>query len=102
MNYWRELRLLMAEDTAVHATREEVLISLTGLAGLVALATMFYFGSEVSRESYWALDWKKKGPEHAQKLARPFEARIYVGSEGDTLKYLLMQPLDYDPQKKYP
>lgn len=102
MNYWREARLLKAENAAVNATREEVMTSLTGLAGLVALASMFYFGSKVSQESYWALEWKKKGPELAQKLARPFEARTYVGSKGDTLKYLLMQPMDYDPQKKYP
>jgi pimeloyl-ACP methyl ester carboxylesterase len=102
INYGREVSLLKAEEAEGHATREEFSTNLIGLTGLIALAAMFYFGSKVYQESYWALDWKKRGPEHAQKLAQPFEARTYVGSKGDTLKYLLLKPLDYDPQKKYP
>jgi pimeloyl-ACP methyl ester carboxylesterase len=102
LNYWRELRLLKAEDAAVNATREEVLTSLTGLAGLVALAAMFYFGSQVFQESQSALYWGKKAPENAREAGKAFEVRTYVGSKGDTLRYLFMKPLDYDPHKKYP
>ena len=29
-------------------------------------------------------------------------ARTFVGTNGDTLKYQLIKPLDFDPDKKYP
>ncbi len=38
----------------------------------------------------------------ARELALPFEARIYVNSTGDTLRYRFMKPLNYDSTRKYP
>ncbi|MBO0953034.1 peptidase [Fibrella sp. HMF5405] len=35
-------------------------------------------------------------------LAQPFDEGHYVNSQGDTLFYRLLKPLDYNPQKKYP
>jgi predicted peptidase len=40
--------------------------------------------------------------EETKRLAEPFEARTYVGDSGDTLRYRLMMPVDYDPKNKYP
>lgn len=37
-----------------------------------------------------------------RKVAEPFEARIYVNTGGDTLKYRLLKPLDFDPSQTYP
>jgi predicted peptidase len=34
--------------------------------------------------------------------AQLFEPREYVGEDGKVLKYRLLKPLNYDPQKKYP
>lgn len=38
----------------------------------------------------------------AKILARPFEARKYVGLHGDTLRYRFIKPPDYDSTKRYP
>lgn len=35
-------------------------------------------------------------------LAQAFEEGSYIGSQGDTLLYRIMKPLDYDPRKRYP
>ncbi|RYF76207.1 MAG: peptidase [Cytophagaceae bacterium] len=35
-------------------------------------------------------------------LAQPFEEGSYIGSQGDTLRYRIMKPLDYDSRKRYP
>ncbi|HMJ67419.1 MAG TPA: dienelactone hydrolase family protein [Cyclobacteriaceae bacterium] len=37
-----------------------------------------------------------------KKVAEPFDARAYVDMKGDTLKYRLLKPLDYDSTKTYP
>ncbi len=38
----------------------------------------------------------------AKAMAARFEARVFVSVHGDTLKYRLMKPLNYDSTKKYP
>jgi Putative esterase len=37
-----------------------------------------------------------------QKAAEPFEARIFVNTEGDSLRYRLLKPLNFDSTRKYP
>ncbi|HEX8024505.1 hypothetical protein [Mucilaginibacter sp.] len=46
--------------------------------------------------------WGKRNFESTKALARIFEARIFVNSKGDTLRYRLLKPLNYDPKKRYP
>ena len=50
--------------------------------------------------------WRDRNPdfvwEGARTLAAPFEARNFVNDLGDTMRYRLMMPLDYDSAKKYP
>jgi predicted peptidase len=38
----------------------------------------------------------------ARMLAASFEAKNFVSDQGDTMRYRLMMPLDYDSAKKYP
>jgi len=38
----------------------------------------------------------------SKKLAENFEERVFVGSQGDTLFYRFLAPLEYDPREKYP
>jgi pimeloyl-ACP methyl ester carboxylesterase len=102
MNFWSELKFLKAEEIEVNATGHGFLLDFTRMLGGIALITAFYLGTKVYHESYWALNWVKKGPEIGQQLANSFEERAYVSSKGDTLNYLFMKPLDYDPKKKYP
>jgi hypothetical protein len=35
-------------------------------------------------------------------LAQPFEKGSYISSQGDTLFYRLLKPVNYDPKKRYP
>lgn len=35
-------------------------------------------------------------------LAQAFKEGRYIGPQGDTLLYRIMEPLDYDPRKRYP
>ena len=69
---------------------------------IIAVIASLFFGIVLISQSLGAIAWKSKELERARKLAEPFEARTYVNNAGDTLLYRLMEPLDYDPQKKYP
>lgn len=40
--------------------------------------------------------------ERAKVLAQPFEDRTHVSTQGITMPYRLLKPLDYDPNKAYP
>lgn len=71
-------------------------------AGVLFFALTIGFGSVLINESFWLISWKMNQPERAKKLAEPYEARTYVSPAGDTLRYRLMKPLNYDAQKKYP
>jgi pimeloyl-ACP methyl ester carboxylesterase len=74
----------------------------TGATGMIALVSLLTIGGQLGKESYWAVDWQKRGPEEARKLAERFEARIFINAQHDTLHYLLLKPLEYDTTKKYP
>ena len=37
-----------------------------------------------------------------QKAADPFEARVFVNPEGDSLRYRLLKPLNFDSTRQYP
>jgi predicted peptidase len=56
------------------------------------------FGFNIGTQSYWRTHISPR----TKALAEPFEARSYVNREGDTLLYRLLEPVDYDPNKKYP
>jgi len=100
MNFLSELRILKEEN--VDSTQHKSLESFLGLASTIALLATLIFGVWIARESYSALYWGKRNAERAQALVRLFENRTFVNSKGDTLLYLLLKPLDYDPKKKYP
>ena len=82
--------------------REGGLETVIGLAALLALVGTAVIGMPFINEALW----RKSNPdfvwEGARKLAAPFEEGRFVGTSGDTLRYRLMMPLDYDSAKKYP
>jgi len=100
MNFVSEWRIFKAERT--NTTVELSLHGLMTFTGVVALLSLLIYAQKLSTESYWLRHWLHRGTARAQELAEPFEASMFINSEGDTLKYRLMKPLDYDPQKKYP
>ncbi|WP_425638882.1 prolyl oligopeptidase family serine peptidase [Algoriphagus yeomjeoni] len=54
------------------------------------------------RESYMSHYWQGKNQERAAQMKSLFEENMFVGSQGDSLKYLLLKPIDFDSTKQYP
>jgi pimeloyl-ACP methyl ester carboxylesterase len=100
LNFRNELRLLpkSREGGARRESKQEVMIG----AGMLMIVVVFIMGGGLIKESYWSLHWNKNGPEEVRKLAARFESRVYVSAQGNTLRYLLMKPLDYDSTMNYP
>ena len=71
--------------------------SLTGLGGINVLMILV-FSIMIGFQSHWSTHASPS----TKALAEPFEARSYINSEGDTLPYRLLLPLDYDLNKQYP
>jgi poly(3-hydroxybutyrate) depolymerase len=76
--------------------------ALLDVAALVALASALIFVPKFAMESLGYGGVTDTVPQYVRKLAEPFEARSYVNFAGDTLRYRLMIPQDYDSAKKYP
>jgi predicted esterase len=100
INYRSELRLLKAEKS--NKPRREALSDLIALTGMAAFVSTVIFGSQLVYEGLDKAGHINKVTENTKRLAEPFEARSYVSNSGDTLRYRLMKPIDYDPKKKYP
>jgi len=83
-------------------SREGGLETIIGLAVLVAFTAAPIVGIKFVNEALW----RKRNPDFvwagARMLAAPFEESSFVASSGDTMRYRLMMPLDYDSAMKYP
>ncbi len=100
LNFLSELKTLKTENP--EATRQPAMETAWGIVGLIAIVAAASIGGKLFTEKYWLLNWINRGTENALKLAKPFDARTYVNSKGDTLRYRLLTPLNYDSTKKYP
>lgn len=76
-----------------------IMLSITVL--LVLFSTLA-FGFKITSDSYYYVYWGKRNFERTQRLAKRFEAHTFISSNGDTLFYRLLKPLNYDAAKKYP
>ena len=100
-NFLSEIRSLKHESTA--EKMPAALQSVLSLGAFAALVSMFFIGEKLLEEVNSFLSWQETNKVFGQDvLARHYEARVFVKSKGDTLRYQFMKPLDYDPQKKYP
>ncbi len=102
MNFISELKSLGKETakSSPSATRPMNALSVVGCA--IAFSSVLVAGRNLWTESYWAMDWKSKQAERAQRLAGPFEAHKFLTASGDTVRYRLLKPFDYDSAKAYP
>jgi hypothetical protein len=100
MCFSQELKLL--KTNPVNTSQPLFSESNLGVVGVIGVLTMLGFGVVFAHDSYMSTYWTKRNLEKSQELARLFEAHTFVGSQGDTLLYRLLKPLNYDPQKKYP
>jgi hypothetical protein len=101
MNFLDEIRALKAENT--HTSGPESLENLFLFAAIVAFAFSMAFGAPLFNQSF-GLFW---GRNHDSDLAQQMVklaggAKIFVDGKGDSLRYILIKPQGYDPQKKYP
>lgn len=83
-------------------SREGGLETIMGLAVLVAFTAAPIVSIKFVNEALW----RKRNPdfvgEGARMLAAPFEESKFVSTSGDTMRYRLLMPLDYDSAQKYP
>ncbi|HEY2581136.1 MAG TPA: dienelactone hydrolase family protein [Mucilaginibacter sp.] len=100
MHFRGELKELKTEN--VDKPAPKLLESIFGFVAISALLFTITFGVLITSESYSKLYWKIFNAEKAQQLVKLSGVRSFTGSKGGTLRYLLIKPLNYNPQKKYP
>ena len=100
LNFLSELRTTKLES--VDPKMPPVLKSIMTFVAVVAFIAFIIIGAKFSFQSLGAIAWRSQEPERAGRLAEPFEARTFVGSNGETLLYTFMKPIDYDSTTQYP
>ncbi|MEO9805218.1 MAG: alpha/beta hydrolase-fold protein [Reichenbachiella sp.] len=100
MNFLSELKQIKLEKASETQSRNSKRIT-EGVAILIAIVAFLFVGKVVI-DSYTAAPRTKVVARGVQRLAQSFDARTYVSSQNDTMRYRLLKPLDYNPQKKYP
>jgi hypothetical protein len=76
--------------------------NLAGMAGFGILMLNLIFGVIISSECYSSMYWSNQGHKNTLKLAELCDPGRFINNKGDTLRYRLLKPLNYDPAKKYP
>jgi dienelactone hydrolase len=100
VNFFSEFRLLKTESAAETIKPSEKYTM--GLAGVIILVIVFIFNLNLVNKKEAAAILHPEVNKSDSVAAHFFDARNFVNNKGDTLRYRLMKPLDYDPQKKYP
>lgn len=73
-----------------------------GFVRIIACLITIPLGLLLTYQCAMQQHWGEKNFEYTKALARLFEPRVFVNSKGDTLRYRLLKPLNYDPGKRYP
>lgn len=76
--------------------------SLIGFAGMTICSFALVFGLSLSSESSTHLYWQTKNAEQTAKVVELGEERSFTNDKGQTLKYVLIKPQDYNQETKYP
>lgn len=100
LHFSSELRKDRMDNTGLPARKYAS--NLAGALGTVSLALTLISGSMIASESYSSHYWSSRSFQQTKALAALCDPGIFVNSKGDTLRYRLLKPLDYDPTKKYP
>lgn len=89
-----------AEKTGAAAT--DTWNDVIRLASMITVAATFFFIPRFALETLRPMEESNNLNERLWTIARPFEARTFIGNQGDSLVYRLMKPLDYDSLRRYP
>ena len=76
--------------------------NIAGALGALSLALTLISGLMISTESYSSLYWSNVNFQQTKELAKLCDPGIFVNLKGETLRYRLLKPLNYDSTKKYP
>ena len=76
--------------------------NIVGVLATVSISLTMLFGIMISSESYSSLYWSNQNFQQTKELAALCDPGIFVNSKGESLRYRLLKPLDYDSTKKYP
>jgi len=98
LNFYREREKV----AKVRTSRQQTLVDAINSAAMIALVATLFIGAKVVYESKWISDHPNHVPEFLQEIVEPFEARVYMSSQGNSLPYRLLKPLDYNFTKQYP
>ena len=98
LNFYREKETVAQAKTS----RQPTLVDAMNSAAMIALMATLFVGAKAVYESKRISDHPNHVPEFLKEIAEPFEAKIYISSQGDSLPYRLLKPLDYDSTKQYP
>ena len=100
MNFLSEQKQLGPErEDSVPSQKWDVVMAIT--RAIVLFATLF-FALKLTGETVSRLSWERDLARKENEWEKVWAARTFVGTDGDTLKYQLIKPLDFDPDKKYP
>jgi len=100
MNFLSEQKQLRPErEDSVPSQKWEGVMAIT--RAVVLFATLF-FALKLAGETVSRLSWERDLARKEKEWEKVWAARTFVGTNGDTLKYQLIKPLEFDPDKKYP
>lgn len=96
LHFRKELKT--QEVKAKPTLKENIVRIAVALSWITALPAALILTGEAGSSLYWADHNFTK----TKELAERFEAKIFIGSKGDTLRYRLLKPLNYDTARQYP
>ena len=100
MNFLSEQNQLRPEDEdSVPSQKWEDVMTITRA---IALFATLFLALKIAGETVGRLSWERDLERKEKEWEKVWAARTFVGTDGDTLKYQLIKPLDFDPDKKYP
>jgi hypothetical protein len=101
VNFIFEIKALsIANDNK--RSQDSLWLGLVALAGSVLLC-MIIVGNLLLSESRSRYNWQKDTAAQVSRLKwLAGGTKSYINNQGDSLRYLLIKPLDYDKQRKYP
>jgi hypothetical protein len=98
MNFLSEQKLVLPGES----TRSPNSDGLMTVIRVIALFATLFLGLKLTGETVARLSSDREQARKEKEWEKVWAARTFVGTDGETLKYQLIRPLDFDPNKKYP
>lgn len=95
LNFLDELKYALTDASKILDTRY-------GVVKFFLLFAFMILGFFFAQESYMSHYWHGKNQEKTAQMKELFEEKFFIGSKGDTLRYLINSPLNFDSITQYP